>query len=286
MLVALLSDLHATGVELLTLRDTRLPAGIARPGLATLSISTPDDRELAWQQGLHWADAVWPIAPETDGILERLSRAILSAGRRLLGSDPEAVALCASKQSTDVHLARHGLPTLPGWPADRTPLTPPPWVVKPDDGAGCEQTRRLADHAARTGWLAVTKQPHRYLMQPCWSGQAASLSLICHRGRAELLACNRQRIVLDGDTYHLLDCEPDALAEHSDAWHPLAAAVAAAIPGLWGYVGVDLLYDEIGFRVLEVNPRLTLSYCGLGAALGINPAARVLALARTCPVMA
>jgi len=54
--------------------------------------------------------------------------------------------------------------------------------------------------------------------------------------------------------------------------------VAQAIPGLWGYVGIDLVDTADGPQVIEINPRLTTSYCGLASALGINPAARVLAL--------
>lgn len=275
MLDALLADLRATGAELSTLRDAR---AAPLPGVTTLVVDTADDWPTLWQKALETVDAVWPIAPETDGVLERLSHDILNHGRRLLGSHPDAVALCASKRATDAHLAAHGIPTLPGWPADHAPLTPPPWVVKPDDGAGSEQTFRLVDHVARQRWLATITDSARYYMQPCHAGRAASLSLLCHQGRAELLACNRQRMVLDGDAYHLRDCEPNALGERAGEWRPLAVAVAASIPGLWGYVGVDLLYQKSEVRVLEVNPRLTLSYCGLGAALGTNPAARVLAL--------
>jgi predicted ATP-grasp superfamily ATP-dependent carboligase len=275
MLEALLADLRAAGTEPSTLRDARLAP---LPGVATLAVNGAADRPILWRRALEAADAVWPIAPETDGALERLSRDILDHGRRLLGSHPDTVTLCASKQATDTRLTEAGIPTVPGWPADREPTAPPPWVVKPDDGAGCENTRRLADHGARRRWLAEVDDPARYYMQPCWPGQAASLSLLCHGGHAELLACNRQRMVRDGDIYNLDDCEPNALAERAGEWGPLAAAVAAAIPGLWGYAGVDLLYEGKETRVLEVNPRLTLSYCGLGAALGINPAARVLGL--------
>lgn len=275
MLDALLADLHAADAVLSTLCDVRLPP---LPGVATFLVAEAADWQTCWQRALAAVDAVWPIAPETDGVLERLSRDILASGQRLLGSHPDAVALCASKSASDIHLAAHGISTLPGWPADQIPSTPPPWVVKPDDGAGCEQTCRLADHAARQRWLTGVDNPSRYYMQPCWPGRTASLSLLCHGGQAELLACNRQRMVLDGDAYHLQDCEPNALAERAEEWCPLATAVAAAVPGLWGHVGVDLLYDGEDIRVLEVNPRLTLSYCGLGAVLGINPAVRVLAL--------
>jgi predicted ATP-grasp superfamily ATP-dependent carboligase len=66
--------------------------------------------------------------------------------------------------------------------------------------------------------------------------------------------------------------------------HPLAAAAAEAatrtceaIPGLRGYVGVDLILADSGPVVLEVNPRLTTAYVGVRAVLDENVAALALA---------
>ena len=61
----------------------------------------------------------------------------------------------------------------------------------------------------------------------------------------------------------------------------LARRVAAAVPELWGYAGIDLILTEAGLHVLEINPRLTSSYAGLRSALGGNPTASVLELWRS-----
>ena len=55
----------------------------------------------------------------------------------------------------------------------------------------------------------------------------------------------------------------------------------AAIPSLRGYVGIDFIQTEEGPMVLEINPRLTTSYCGLRSALGVNVADLVLQLFRS-----
>ena len=58
----------------------------------------------------------------------------------------------------------------------------------------------------------------------------------------------------------------------------LARRIAAAIPGLRGFVGVDFVLGIDGrATVLEVNPRLTSAYVGLSARLGRNLAAEILA---------
>jgi predicted ATP-grasp superfamily ATP-dependent carboligase len=42
----------------------------------------------------------------------------------------------------------------------------------------------------------------------------------------------------------------------------VASAAIASIPGLFGYVGVDVLLGEQDMAI-EINPRLTTSYIGL-----------------------
>jgi predicted ATP-grasp superfamily ATP-dependent carboligase len=67
----------------------------------------------------------------------------------------------------------------------------------------------------------------------------------------------------------------------------LASGVAAAMPGLRGFVGIDVVWPERGAPVLiEVNPRLTCAYVGLSRRLGRCLAAEVLAMQRLEPLHA
>ena len=64
-------------------------------------------------------------------------------------------------------------------------------------------------------------------------------------------------------------------------WAPrlrdLAGRVAAAIDGLNGFVGIDVVWHAYrGPVVIEVNPRVTCALVGLSAALGRNVAADLL----------
>ena len=59
--------------------------------------------------------------------------------------------------------------------------------------------------------------------------------------------------------------------------HPLAGKAVEtalrtcqALPGLRGYIGVDLVLTESEPVVIEVNPRLTTAYLGVRSALGGN----------------
>lgn len=219
-------------------------------------------------------DAVWAIAPETGGCLASLARAV--GPLRWIGCDAGTIVLAASKAATVERLHAQGLPT---------PLTEPlahasRWVVKPDDGAGTVHTHV---HPTQARALAHAAQRRGAHVEPWIEGDALSLSLLCRaRGDAELLSVNRQRIAVSaaGDV-HYAGVDIAAIAR-SDARHAalasLACDVAAALPGLRGYVGVDLVWHpQRGPVVIEVNPRVTCAYVGLSRRLSRNLAAEVLA---------
>jgi predicted ATP-grasp superfamily ATP-dependent carboligase len=265
------------GVHVIASRDPRLPP---LAGCETLYPLPGENPEELFVRGMTAADAVWPTAPESGGALERFGASVTAAGRTLLGCTRDAVRLAASKLATARALAGRGVPVVPTCGAgDAVPSLPGPWVVKPDDGAGGDGLERLDDSAEAE--TRLRSAAGRLVAQPWIEGEPWSLSLLCAGGRACLLACNRQRLTWRAGRLHLDALAVNARPPADPRVHRLGAEVAAAIPGLWGYVGVDFLIGADGPLVLEVNPRLTTSYCGLPAALGRNVAAMVLDLRRS-----
>ena len=277
MLRALVDDLlDVPGVELVVTRDARLPPLPAR--VFSITVADPRKSWALWEDLARTVDAVWPIAPETGGALERLSRMVLGAGGRLLNSHPDAVAVTASKTATAAVLAAAGIPVVPVWRVMDQPPGDGPWVVKPDDGAGCTDTVLLLDRLAWARWR-VAGDRAGFVVQPFVPGAAASLSMLCRDGRAWLLTVNRQRVELDGSALVYRGGIVGGLPSTPEL-SGLAAGIAAAMPGLFGTVGVDFIATADGPRVLEVNPRLTTSYVGVRRATGVNVAAAVLGLLR------
>jgi tyramine---L-glutamate ligase len=277
MLRTLVGELAATGVDVISSRDPRLPP---LESCETLCLTEGESLEELFVRGVAAADAVWPTAPEGGGILARLGTAGLAADRILLGCAPSAVRLAGSKRETARCLARRGIPVVPTYGrGERLPPLPGPWVVKPDDGAGCDGLELLAAHGDATARLASGAAG--LVAQPWLEGVPWSLSLLCAGSEAHLLACNRQQNGWDGGLLRLQSILVNARPPAHAPLCQLGRAIAGAIPGLWGYVGVDLVLGPDGPIVLEVNPRLTTSYCGLPAALERNVAALVLDLRRT-----
>jgi tyramine---L-glutamate ligase len=301
MLRALVGDLaDVPGIEVLTTSDPRLPDAGLRARVRRVAASPPSDcdcsivgapsrRDPAPAPPIPWLalcddlDAIWPIAPETDGVLARHTAAIVASGRILLATRPDAVAIAASKRRTSECLARTGVDVVPTVPlaeavAGELPQSDDGWVVKPDDGAGSEDTHWLPDAIALRDRARRVHDAGRYVVQPFVAGAPASLSLLCRDGDATLLTCNAQHVVRERGAFRFRGVVVGGLESERARYAPVAAAVAAALPGLWGYAGVDLVDTPRGPVVLEVNPRLTTSYAGLRTALGCNPAALVLGL--------
>jgi len=276
---ALVDDLIALpGMEVLTLRDARL-AIPEQPGLTVVATDATRCRS-DFMRCLDAADAAWMVAPESGGLLESLNRQVEAAGKWLLGCRPDAVHIAASKHATAARLAGAGVTTVPTF---ATPdLLTGAVVAKPDDGVGCEDTLLFADAAAAQAWHDTPPRA-MHVFQPYVAGESLSLSLLCCDGQAQLLSVNRQHVRLAGDHFEFHGVTVNALGDGDGRYAALAARVAAAIPGLWGYVGVDLIAGAFGPMVLEVNPRATVSYAGLRAALDCNPAQHVLALPEMRP---
>lgn len=277
MLRALLADLaDCNATQVIGLRDHRLSA-TSLPANWTAARSQ-SHRQASIEELIRSSDATWPIAPETAGVLEGISRRVLRAGRRLLGSSPDAVHVAASKRATAHALQRAGVPTIPTFrPDDRAEPAGNAWIVKPDDGCGCEDVQLFADLGATLNWIDSRADAQRYVLQPYAPGEALSLSALACEGRAQLLSVNRQTIAVHEGILHYHGSVVNALPDPDGLFQTLAEGIVAAIPGLWGYFGVDLVLSDNSPMVVDVNPRLTTSYAGLRSARGINAARMVLA---------
>ena len=275
---ALVADLLASGhcdVTAATCAQAgALPAGAAET--AAREGETPLDfvARLAAEH-----EAVWVIAPETGGCLADFERVV--GAPRWLGCDSHSIATASSKGATLRHLAAHDVAT-PLAHAESAAA----WVVKPDDGAGSVDTCVHSHLAAAQDDLASRRgRGESAWLEPWVEGQALSLSLLCELGRAELLSVNRQHIRHgDGGALRYEGVEIDVMPVLDPRRKPLAALaarVAAAMPGLRGFVGIDIVCPPRGEPVvIEINPRLTCAFVGLSRRLGRCLAAEVLALQR------
>jgi predicted ATP-grasp superfamily ATP-dependent carboligase len=208
----------------------------ALPGVEVVVAPTHQAVAVLAQQ----CDAALLIAPEFDDILAQLAASIETiATCRLLGPLSQTIRLTADKLRLAEHWQASGVPT----PAT-TLLNHS--VIKPRFGAGCQTTLLTCND---------------FVLQEHVPGIPVSVAFI---GEQPLRACTQTIVEVGGLlTYQggraPLDAalEPRAIA--------LARRAVAAVAGLQGYYGVDLVLSDAPQRdvAIEINPRLTTSYIGL-----------------------
>ncbi len=267
---ALVSDLLDLGVEVLTSHDDRTRAPY---GAESVSVAPGDQVWRLWADLASACEVAWVVAPESSGLLAKLTGLVRDAGARVIGPDDETIRIASSKALTASKLAPFVL-TPPVWRPGEIPAGHVgPFVAKPDDGAGCEDTRLLPAAPKKT------QLPKGHIVQPFVPGDAASLTVLRAEGRTRLLSANRQRIVVENGLFRFRGVGVAAIEDHDRSLAAVAEAVVAALPGLSGIFGIDLVLGEDRSVdnpvVIEVNPRLTTAYAGLRDALGFNPAALV-----------
>ena len=286
---ALLRDFSdISGLQIVTTYDARLtPPDNAYRTIAMDATSNP---ESVWQELLTQCEAALIVAPETSDVLSRLTQMVEAAAIKNLGSHLEAVNIASDKYDTYKLLKHANITTMPTWAATEFAeiehISLNGFVIKPKDGAGCETTYYFAEKSGVLTWLA--NHPHENLIvQPFQLGMPASISALFKQGQAWVLGCNEQLVhILDGDiqvdgnnTIHFKGCRVNACNEYLADFTSLANQVAAALPTLSGYAGIDLIVDKDEINVVEINPRITTSYSGLRESLGHNPAQLILDLA-------
>ena len=298
MLWAVVDDLRRLpGCRVAITLDSRLFDSTLARGFDTClvePISSAHEERSAFDRLVNTCDATLVIAPETDGVLARRVRRVLDLGGGSLNCSPAAIELCGDKLRLAQHLTAHNIPTIPtrlfDFGRDEIPREHgPSWVLKPRDGAGSwltffiPQADRDAWDRARCEFVAA-RAADRVLLQPFIRGQPLSVGCVCHsEGLIEVLPVGLQHISIGRFEYqggtipaHLSDKTRSACVN-------LVQRACATIPGLSGYIGLDLLVpdaDPSAPIIVEINPRLTTSYVGYRRLCRENLAKRLLHLNR------
>lgn len=281
MLRSIVEDLsRVNGVErVVTTVDARLRGRSAVLRRGKVEVVEAGARiEETFRRLARGADATLVVAPELDGVLHQRTSWALSEGARLLGSSAGAVRLAGDKLELARALAAREVPTVPLEEVDVARGPPAgaeyPAVLKPRSGAGSQWTY-LIPEAARAGEVFEEASregcPREMVMGPVARGLPASASFLAGPGKLIPLLAGAQLISRDGRFRYLGGRIPLPPSLNARALR-LAARAAVSVPGLLGFVGVDLALEPDAFPgapardvVIEVNPRLTTSYVGLRA---------------------
>lgn len=235
-----------------------------------------------FQQLARQADWTMVIAPETQGCLLDWSAHAMRSGGRLLGADLSTISLATNKHRLGEFLRLRNIPSPRGILISRDDPWPSDWsfpkIYKPLDGAGCVDTF-LIDRLEM--WTRCRDKLPRGRLEEFRPGLAASISLLCGAGICQVLPAGAQRVIQENGQLQYAGGELPLRRDLTERAIKLGRLVADALPGLFGFVGIDLVLGEREEEdaVIEVNPRLTTSYVGLRAACRGNLAHAMLEVA-------
>jgi predicted ATP-grasp superfamily ATP-dependent carboligase len=286
MLWALLADFQSWGVvRTVTALDPRFEERI--PGLNRDTLPAgkvipvpPNEHKDIFLSLLKRCDAALIIAPESNGILSRLSELVEKEGVMLLGSSAPATAIAGDKAACGKILSLANLPIPKTCTADFSSAAGIaeqmgyPLVLKPLDGVSSEGICLVDDPADIPAALANLRKctsRERILLQSFVDGIHASVSLLVAEKRCLSLSLNRQ-LIRTGIPFEYRGSEVPFGHVMAGYAMKLASSAVDHVPGLNGYVGVDLVITDDSVRLIEINPRLTTSYIGLRQVSRANPA--------------
>lgn len=277
MLWAVLRDFKAWGgVRTITALDNRFEQAI--PGLNRNTLPadevvpvTGSEHESVYLSLLKRCDSVLLIAPETDGVLSMLAEQAEAEGVRLLGCSSSAISAAGNKAVCSRLFELGKICT----PETRTAnfLTAEriagqmrfPLVIKPLDGIGSEGVCRVETLSDLPAVLDIVRQAtvqEQILLQTFAEGIHASVSLLIADSGCMPLSLNLQ-LMETGAPFQYLGSRVPFNHPMRDQAMKLTVKAVQLVPGMKGYVGVDLVLADDRVDLIEINPRITTSYIGL-----------------------
>jgi tyramine---L-glutamate ligase len=284
MLWAILADFHCWGaVHTIAALDPRFHKCVPCLSRETLPANEivralPGKHEEVYLSLLKRCDAALIIAPETNGILAKLIAQAETAGIPVLGSSASAAAIAGDKAACGrlFHQAKLPSPETQTAGFDSAYQIAKrmgcPLVIKPIDGIGSEGVFRISRISELPSILQKIQKAtdrDRIVLQPFVDGVHASVSLIVSKGCCLPLSLNCQLIEDSSELKYLGSRVPFDHPARCCALD-LAGSAVQLIPGLGGYVGVDMVLTGDHAQLIEINPRLTTSYIGLRQVAQVN----------------
>ncbi len=292
MLRYLISDCKTAGHNITTFLDTRLTA-FHPPNKADkiIHISSRDEFFKKLTELSSLVDGVYVIAPESGQVLENLVKTVKNAGGMSLNCEAEAIKRVSNKMTTYEELKKHGfkVPETVLVDVNENPNNIKrqikklgyPVVFKPLDGVSCgglsivKTEKHIAMALRKVAQESTSKQ---FIVQKQIKGKNTSVCVFCDGNKAVPVTLNQQFVTLGSP-----EVESKYYGGVVPFNHPLekqalkaAKRVVEALDGLKGYVGVDMILTNREPVVMEINPRLTVSYVGLRKAMNFNPAQAII----------
>ncbi len=266
MFAAVCRDFADAGVKVTRMIDSRIEGLTLDAVGPTVQIRHPADLINSMRASASKVDWVLVIAPESNNRLLQCLQWLQAHATKLLNPSLELTYLATSKNRFVQYLASHGIhtPRVLGNPETESDF-PQTYVVKPDDGCGGEAIRILTK---KEDWAQFDKLG--YHIEEMVEGISVSVSVLGTNPLTPL-----RQVFLDHPFGRFDRCVDDLDTEIKRRAMQLARRVIEVLPETRSFFGMDLVIGDQDF-VIEVNPRITMSYPVLSTCVDFNLAQQMI----------
>lgn len=228
------------------------------------------------------------MAAEENLQLYEFSKILEDNGVKLLTPSSEAVLLCSDKSKTYSYLEEHfpnedflidtyliklnqyDLSTDTGYKKLFEEYSylfenNSKMIIKPSDGVACQGVQLISSFDEFENELRNNKSSMEYIiLQKYIHGKSCSVSLISNGNTAIPISLNSQNINFNKNGLEYKGGQVPYNHIMKDKAMAISKKVVESIPGLKGYIGVDLMISESNeIFILEINSRLTTPFVAL-----------------------
>ncbi|MGM0498764.1 MAG: ATP-grasp domain-containing protein [Bacillota bacterium] len=217
------------------------------------------------------------IAPETNNLLYQITKIIENKNINNLGCSSNCIKKAANKWLLYNNFKNTSLQLAESYLIGENVLNFNekffPAVIKAKYSAGSEL--KIINSKKEFKNLNL-KNYKGQIIQKIIKGIPGSLSLAANSKKLQILSLNKQ--LINPQNFSYLGSTINYKFPDQYKLEKLANLIKKEYPNLNGYFGIDFIYNEKGFFLLEINPRITSSFIGLSKIS--NPAKIILDLAR------
>tara|TARA_B100001287_G_scaffold69482_1_gene57212 strand:- start:215 stop:1156 length:942 start_codon:yes stop_codon:yes gene_type:complete len=227
------------------------------------SIEVKSSEQLYDIKLLRTFDLILPILPEQNMELYSYCEFLAEQNIETLISSPETIKVLSDKYVFSSFCLKHNIPCIPSYLSSQINAIPHDTIIEKDRyGVGCSHVKKISKKDS------IKRK--KMIYQPYIKGNHFSLCVYYEKKSFKILTLNEQDIVLDNNKIKLRSLKVNVKNSHYLELYSILRNIYKSLPGLYAYVGVDLIMTRDKILVVEVNPRLTTSFTGISSTLGIN----------------
>jgi len=208
-------------------------------------------------------DVILPILPEQDMELYSYCKFLTKKNINILISSPDTIKVLSDKYNFSSFCLKHNIPCIPSYLSNQINVIKSNTIVEKDRyGFGCSHVKKIFKKE-------VIKRK-KMIYQPFIKGHHYSLCVYFEKDSFKLLTLNEQDITFDNNFIKLRSLKVNINNSYYLEIYSILQKIHKLFPGLYAYVGIDIIITRNKILVVEINPRLTTSFAGLKDTLGIN----------------